>query len=124
MRSDGFGDLLVAERLEALDDAHEVELDGFVHLDEALLAAFAGGWSSMPGSCSRSRWAGGWGSSRFVDELLARVRRAGAAGQILLRADSGFWDNKVTARLRRAGLPLLDRRHEPAPRRRADRPAP
>jgi hypothetical protein len=37
---------------------------------------------------------------RFVDELLARVRRAGAAGQILLRADSGFQNKKVTARLR------------------------
>jgi Transposase DDE domain group 1 len=31
------------------------------------------------------------GALRFVDELLARVRRAGAAGQLLLRADSGFW---------------------------------
>src|SRR3954470_18500095 len=34
------------------------------------------------------------GALRFVDELLARVRRAGAAGQILLRADSGFWNTK------------------------------
>jgi len=40
------------------------------------------------------------GAERFVDELLARVRRAGAAGQILIRADSGFWNHKVTARLR------------------------
>jgi Transposase DDE domain group 1 len=30
------------------------------------------------------------GALRFVDELLARVRRAGAIGPILLRADSGF----------------------------------
>jgi hypothetical protein len=43
------------------------------------------------------------GALRFVDELLARVRRAGAAGQILLRADSGFWNRKVTARLREQG---------------------
>jgi hypothetical protein len=43
------------------------------------------------------------GARRFVDELLARVRRAGAAGQILLRADSGFWNKKVTARLREQG---------------------
>jgi DDE family transposase len=43
------------------------------------------------------------GALRFVDELLARVRRAGAAGQILLRADSGFWNNKVIARLREQG---------------------
>ncbi len=43
------------------------------------------------------------GALRFVDELLARVRRAGAAGQILLRADSGFWNKKVIARLHEQG---------------------
>ncbi len=43
------------------------------------------------------------GALRFVDELLARVRKAGAAGPILLRADSGFWNKKVTARLREQG---------------------
>jgi len=43
------------------------------------------------------------GALRFVDELLARVRRAGAAGEILLRADSGFWNKKVIARLRAQG---------------------
>jgi hypothetical protein len=43
------------------------------------------------------------GALRFVDELLARVRRAGASGQILLRADSGFWNKKVIARLREQG---------------------
>jgi len=43
------------------------------------------------------------GALRFVDELLARVRKAGATGQILLRADSGFWNNKVIARLREQG---------------------
>jgi hypothetical protein len=31
------------------------------------------------------------GSERFVDELIARVRRAGATGEMLVRADSGFW---------------------------------
>jgi Transposase DDE domain group 1 len=36
-------------------------------------------------------------------KLLARVRRAGAAGQILLRADSGFWNKEVTQRLRENG---------------------
>ena len=30
------------------------------------------------------------GNPRFVDELLARVRRAGATGQVLIRADTGF----------------------------------
>jgi hypothetical protein len=43
------------------------------------------------------------GALRFLEELLARVRRAGAAGQILLRADSGFWNKKVIARLREQG---------------------
>lgn len=43
------------------------------------------------------------GALRFVDELLARVRLAGAAGEILLRADSGFWNKKVLARLRDQG---------------------
>jgi len=40
------------------------------------------------------------GALRFVDELLARVRRAGATGTVLLRADSGFWNKTVIARLR------------------------
>src|SRR5439155_8463784 len=39
------------------------------------------------------------GAPRFVDELIARVRRAGASGEILVRADSGFWNKKITARL-------------------------
>jgi hypothetical protein len=43
------------------------------------------------------------GALRFLEELLARVRRAGATGQILIRADSGFWNRKVTARLRQTG---------------------
>jgi len=30
------------------------------------------------------------GAKRFVWELIARVRRAGASGQILVRADSGL----------------------------------
>ena len=43
------------------------------------------------------------GGLRFVDELIARVRRAGAAGEILVRADSGFQNKKITARLRAKG---------------------
>jgi hypothetical protein len=35
------------------------------------------------------------GASRFVDELIARVRRAGHAGQIVIRADSGFENHKL-----------------------------
>jgi len=43
------------------------------------------------------------GALRFVDELIARVGRAGASGEKLLRADSAFWNNKLIARLERAG---------------------
>src|SRR4051812_39707591 len=43
------------------------------------------------------------GALRFVDELLARVARAGAHGPKLLRADSGFWSKETFDRLDRAG---------------------
>ena len=43
------------------------------------------------------------GMLRFTEELIARVRRAGATGPLLLRADSGFWNTKVFARLEQAG---------------------
>jgi hypothetical protein len=50
------------------------------------------------GSANTSR-----GAVRFVEELIARVARAGATGPKLLRADSGFWNTKVMARLQTAG---------------------
>ncbi len=43
------------------------------------------------------------GILRFTDELIARVRRAGATGPNLLRADSGFWNARVFAKLEQAG---------------------
>jgi len=43
------------------------------------------------------------GMLRFTEELIARVNRAGASGVKLLRADSGFWNNKVFERLEKAG---------------------
>jgi len=50
------------------------------------------------GSANTSR-----GALRFVEELIPRVRRAGATGRKLLRADSGFWNHKIMARLQAAG---------------------
>jgi hypothetical protein len=41
------------------------------------------------------------GTARFVDELAARVRRAGASGELTLRADSGFWSAKTIRACRR-----------------------
>nr|MDQ6928205.1 IS1380 family transposase [Actinomycetota bacterium] len=48
------------------------------------------------GSANTSR-----GTRRFVDELVARVRRAGAVGEIVLRMDSGFWSKDTIANLGR-----------------------
>jgi len=50
------------------------------------------------GSANTSR-----GALRFVEELIPRVARAGASGPKLLRADSGFWNRKIMARLQAAG---------------------
>jgi Transposase DDE domain group 1 len=43
------------------------------------------------------------GALRFVQELIARVRRAGAGGEIVVRADSAFWNKKVMAYLSEQG---------------------
>jgi hypothetical protein len=43
------------------------------------------------------------GALRFVEELIPRVARAGATGPKLLRADSGFWNKKIMARLEATG---------------------
>ena len=43
------------------------------------------------------------GMLRFTEELIARVARAGASGVKIMRADSGFWNNKVMRRLELAG---------------------
>ena len=39
------------------------------------------------------------GVVRFVDELVASLRRAGAAGPTTVRADAGFWSHKLIDRL-------------------------
>ena len=44
------------------------------------------------------------GAERFVDELLARVRRAGHDGLIVVRADSGFENHKIMRTLDRQGV--------------------
>src|SRR5205085_8943101 len=57
------------------------------------------------------------GTRRFVEELVARVRRAGATGQIVARFDSGYWSNDTIAVLGR-----LDVRYTMAVRTRTKRP--
>ena len=41
------------------------------------------------------------GTIRLIDEVIARVRRAGATGEITVRVDSGFWSNDTIAELGR-----------------------
>jgi hypothetical protein len=41
------------------------------------------------------------GARRFIDEIVARLRRAGATGQIVLRFDSGFWSKDTITTLAR-----------------------
>ena len=43
------------------------------------------------------------GHNQFIAEVVARVRRAGATGEILVRADSGFWSRKLIDTLTRLG---------------------
>jgi hypothetical protein len=44
------------------------------------------------------------GTKRFVEELVARLRRAGATGQIIIRFDSGYWSNETIKVLTRLGV--------------------
>ena len=44
------------------------------------------------------------GTKRFVSELIARVRRAGATGSLTVRTDSGFWSYALIDLLDRLGV--------------------
>jgi Transposase DDE domain group 1 len=44
------------------------------------------------------------GARRFIDELIARVRRAGATGEIVVRVDSGFWSTDTIKTLGRLNV--------------------
>ena len=46
----------------------------------------------------------GRGAAGFLAQMFNRVRRAGAAGELVLRADSGFYNGKVTAACRKADV--------------------
>ena len=39
------------------------------------------------------------GTKRFIEELVARLRKAGATGELIMRFDSGFWSNATIATL-------------------------
>jgi len=44
------------------------------------------------------------GAVRFMGEVVARVRRAGATGALTVRADSGFWSDRLIGTCRRLGV--------------------
>lgn len=44
------------------------------------------------------------GHRRFIEELIARVRRAGATGALTVRGDSGFWSYALIDTLHRLGV--------------------
>jgi hypothetical protein len=44
------------------------------------------------------------GTTRFVDQVAGRVRRAGASGELTMRMDSGFWSAKTIRACRRHGI--------------------
>ena len=50
------------------------------------------------------------GAAHFLRETVSRVRRAGASGQLTVRADSGFYGHTVVSACRGNGCPLLHHR--------------
>ena len=44
------------------------------------------------------------GTKRFIEELVARLRREGATGELVMRFDSGFWSNAAIATLGRLSV--------------------
>lgn len=44
------------------------------------------------------------GITPFVDELIARVKRAGLTGKIIIRADTGFENHKLFTALAEHGI--------------------
>lgn len=66
-----------------------------------LLATRAGTGEVLHARLRKGAANSGRGALRFCEELIARVRRAGAAGEILIRADSAFYSGKVIDYLER-----------------------
>jgi hypothetical protein len=82
---------------------HEKQGAGFGYTGERsyhpILASRAGTGEVLHVRLRKGQAGSGRGALRFVQELLARLRRAGAEGEILVRGDSGFWNKKLCAYL-------------------------
>lgn len=68
-----------------------------------LLATRAGTGEVLHARARKGSAGSGRGALRFCEELIARVRRAGAEGEILVRADSAFYSGRVISYLERKG---------------------
>jgi Transposase DDE domain group 1 len=68
-----------------------------------LLATRAGTGEVLHARLRKGAAHSGRGALRFCEELIARVRRAGATGEILIRADSAFYSGKVLSYLEAKG---------------------
>ena len=66
-----------------------------------LLATLAGTGEILHARMRKGSAGSARGVVRFAEELIARVRRCGADGQITLRADSAFWSWKLVDTLNR-----------------------
>jgi hypothetical protein len=69
-----------------------------------LLASRAGSGEVLHARLRAGRANTARGMPRFVDELVGRVRRAGATGELTIRMDSGFWSATTLKRLRHHGV--------------------
>jgi DDE family transposase len=86
---------------------HDKQGAGFGYTGERgyhpLLASRSGTGEALHVRLRKGQAGSGRGGLRFVQELIARVGRAGAKGEILIRADSAFWNKKVLAYLAEKG---------------------
>jgi hypothetical protein len=86
---------------------YEKEGAGFGYTGERgyhpLLATRSGSGEVLHARLRKGQAGSGRGALRFVQELIARVQRAGACGEILVRADSAFWNKRVMAYLAERG---------------------
>lgn len=89
-----------------------------------LLATRAGTGEVLHARARKGAAGSARGALRFCEELIARVRRAGAAGEILIRADSAFHSNKVIAYLEAKGClySIAVKQHKPIAERIASIP--
>ena len=80
-----------------------------------LLATRAGTGEVLHTRARKSSANSARGALRFCEELIARVRRAGATGEILIRADSAFHSLKVISYWRRRAVSTRSRSSNTSP---------